>query len=188
MQQGMTVEQLSEQLRVNLTIRALIAPEIEVTDEEVRRFFDENPERFAQQEMVRARHILVDTRDEAESLREQLLAGADFGELAREHSTDPGSAPAGGELGWFGRGVMVAPFEEAAFALAVGGISEPVETAFGFHLILVEERAEAEEAVFNDEVAATIRQGLTDQKVEQRWGPWLQALRMGADVEVFIGD
>lgn len=188
MQQGMTVEQLSEQLRVNLTIRALIAPEIEVTDEEVRRFFDENPERFAQQEMVRARHILVDTRDEAESLREQLLAGADFGELAREHSTDPGSAPAGGELGWFGRGVMVAPFEEAAFALAVGEISEPVQTAFGFHLILVEERAEAEEAVFNDEVAATIRQGLTDQKVEQRWGPWLQALRMGADVQVFIGD
>ena len=168
---------------MNLTIRALIAPEIEVTDQEVRRFFDENPERFAQQEMVRARHILVDTRDEAESLREQLLAGGTSASW-RGDTTDPGSAPAGGELGWFGRGVMVAPFEEAAFALAVGEISEPMQTAFGFHLILVEERAEAEEAVFNDEVAATIRQGLTDQKVEQRWGPWLQALRMGADVQV----
>lgn len=188
MQQGMTVEQLAEQLRINLTIRALIASEIVVTDEEVRQVFDANPAQFARQEMVRARHILVDTREQAEALRAQILDGADFAQLAREHSTDPGSGPNGGDLGWFGRGVMVAPFEEAAFALPVGRVSEPVETAFGFHLILVEERQEAEEPAFTDEVAELIRTALVDQKVEQRWGPWLQALRTGADVEIYIGD
>lgn len=188
MQQGMTVEQLAEQLRINLTIRALIASEIVVTDEEVRQVFDANPDQFARQEMVRARHILVDTREQAEALRAQILDGADFAQLAREHSTDPGSGPNGGDLGWFGRGVMVAPFEEAAFALPVGRVSEPVETAFGFHLILVEERQEAEEPAFTDEVAELIRTALVDQKVEQRWGPWLQALRTGADVEIYIGD
>lgn len=188
MQQGMTVEQLAEQLRINLTIRALIASEIGVTDEEVRQVFDANPAQFARQEMVRARHILVDTREQAEALRAQILDGADFAQLAREHSTDPGSGPNGGDLGWFGRGVMVAPFEEAAFALPVGRVSEPVETAFGFHLILVEERQEAEEPAFTDEVAELIRTALVDQKVEQRWGPWLQALRTGADVEIYIGD
>ena len=126
MQQGMTVEQLAEQLRINLTIRALIASEIGVMDEEVRQVFDANPAQFARQEMVRARHILVDTREQAEALRAQILDGADFAQLAREHSTDPGSGPNGGDLGWFGRGVMVAPFEEAAFALPVGRVSEPV--------------------------------------------------------------
>lgn len=188
MQQGTDMDQLAEQIHRNLMIRALIEPEVEVTDEEVRQFFDENSDLFAQEEMVRARHILVDTREEAEALRKQLLDGADFAELAREHSTDRGSGQQGGDLGWFGRGRMVAPFEQAAFALSVGEISEPVESNFGFHLIKVEERTEAEDAVFNDEVAALIRQGLTDEKVQQHLGPWLQALRIGADVEVFLGD
>lgn len=186
-QQGATMEQLKEEIHRTLLIRALLAPEIEVTDEEVRQFFEENPDLFAQQEMVRARHILVPTKEQAEELRQQLLDGADFAELAQQHSIDTGSAARGGDLGWFGRDVMVAPFEEAAFALEVGEISEPVQTSFGYHLIKVEERTEAKEAEFNDEVAAKIRELLTEEKIQQQLGPWLQTLRMQADVEILIG-
>lgn len=187
-QQGASVERLAQDIERNLMIRQLLAPEVTVTDEEVRTFFDANAHLFAQQEQVRARHILVDTLEEAEELRKRLLDGADFAELARAHSKDTGSGAAGGELGWFGRGVMVAPFEEAAFALPVGEISEPVQSNFGYHLIKVEERVEAEDAEFNDEIASRIYDALLDEKVQAQLGPWLQMLRIGADVEVLIGN
>lgn len=186
MQQGATIDRLAQDIERNVMIHRLIAPQVTVTDEEVRQFFDENEELFAQPEQVRARHILVDTREEAEELRQQLLDGADFAGLARAHSKDPGSGAAGGELGWFGRGVMVAPFEQAAFALAVGDISEPVQSSFGYHLIKVEDRVEAQEAVFDDEIAGRIRDALVEEKVQEQLGPWLQALRIGADVEILI--
>lgn len=183
-QQGAGLEQLRDEIRRTLLIRALLEPQIEVTDEEVRAFFEENADLFAQREMVRARHILVSTKEQAEELRRQLLDGADFATLAREHSSDAGSAARGGDLGWFGRGVMVAPFEEAAFSLKVGEISEPVQSSFGYHLIKVEERAEAKPAEFNDQVAATIRELLTEEKMQQQLGTWLQSLRLQADVEI----
>lgn len=83
---------------------------------------------------VRASHILVSTEDEAKDLYEKLQNGADFTELAMEHSQCP-SKRDGGDLRFFGRGMMVKPFEDAAFNLEVGQISEPVQTQFGWHLI-----------------------------------------------------
>lgn len=105
------------------------------------------PQRFQQPERVHVRHILIpldapEARAKAQALRQQLLQGARFEELAREHSKDPGSARKGGDLGFVTRGKMVAPFEEAAFALTKPGeLSEVVESRFGFHVIeLVEKR------------------------------------------------
>jgi parvulin-like peptidyl-prolyl isomerase len=89
------------------------------------------------QEQVWARHILVATKEEAQSVIDKLKAGEDFATLAASLSTDTGSKDKGGDLGWFGKGAMVAPFEEAAFALAVGEISAPVQSDFGFHVIQV---------------------------------------------------
>ena len=83
---------------------------------------------------VRASHILVKTKEEADKLLEKINNGADFGELAKEHSMCP-SKRDGGDLGFFGRGMMVKPFEDAAFELEVDQVSEPVETQFGWHLI-----------------------------------------------------
>ena len=83
---------------------------------------------------IRASHILVKTEEEAKDLLKKLEDGADFGELAQEYSLCP-SKRDGGDLSFFGRGMMVKPFEDAAFALEVGQVSEPVETQFGWHLI-----------------------------------------------------
>lgn len=90
-------------------------------------------------EQVHARHILVATEDEAKQIREQLVGGADFATLAKEKSTDS-TKDKGGDLGWFGRGVMVPEFENAAFSLKVGEISQPIKTQFGYHIIQVLEK------------------------------------------------
>jgi peptidyl-prolyl cis-trans isomerase C len=83
---------------------------------------------------VRASHILVPTLDQATALQKQINEGSDFGQLAAQHSACP-SGRNGGDLGMFGPGQMVKPFEDATFALPVGGLSEPVQTQFGYHLI-----------------------------------------------------
>ncbi|MEM6615175.1 MAG: peptidylprolyl isomerase [Pseudomonadota bacterium] len=110
-----------------------------VTEEDLRAFYEEAVGGADPQEEIRARHILVESEDEAKTLLTEIEGGADFAEMAQEHSTGP-SGPAGGDLGFFQRGQMVPPFEEAAFALEPGGISEPVQTQFGWHIIKLEER------------------------------------------------
>lgn len=97
-------------------------------------------QRYGKAEQVHARHILVSTEEEANQVLTRLRAGEDFAKLAQELSLDQGSAANGGDLDWFGRGKMVAPFEEAVFALEPGQVSEPVETQFGFHIIQLLEK------------------------------------------------
>ena len=96
----------------------------------------------ATQAQVRARHILVASEADAALARERLEAGEDFAELAAEMSLDPGSKELGGDLGWFPRGMMTPTFEQAAFTLEPGQVSDPIQTPFGFHIIEVLERAD----------------------------------------------
>lgn len=126
-----------------------------------------------EEEQVWARHILVGSEEEAEDVLEQLEAGADFAELAEEVSTDTGSGARGGDLGWFGRNQMVAPFEEAAFNLEIGEISEPVESDFGWHVI----------QVLGREVRQLPPQML-QQRREQVFQEWLSEQRQAADVDI----
>lgn len=118
-----------------------------ITDEAARARYEEELGRLTPEEEVRARHILVETEEEAQAIKAEADAGADFATLAEEKSTGPSKAR-GGDLGFFTRERMVPEFSEAAFALEVGEISEPVKSAFGWHVIKLEERRTPEPAPF----------------------------------------
>lgn len=110
-----------------------------VTDAEAQKIYDQEIGKSPQQEEIRARHILVKTKEEADKIAEGLKKGDDFAKVATELSIDTGSGAQGGDLGFFERGQMVKPFEDAAFALKPGEVSAPVESQFGFHIIKLEE-------------------------------------------------
>ncbi|ALI55761.1 peptidylprolyl isomerase [Celeribacter marinus] len=111
-----------------------------MTDEAIEAFYNETYASAEPSREYRAAHILVETEDEAKALLVDLDGGVDFADLARQKSTGP-SGPNGGDLGWFGKGMMVAPFEEAVAAMEEGAVSAPVQTQFGWHIIkLVETR------------------------------------------------
>ena len=128
---------------------AQLAQFVEVDEDALRGYFDDHRGEFVAREEREVRHILLalaadaddatqdSVREKAAGLVEQLRAGADFAALAGQHSDDPGSSATGGDLGWIERGIMVAAFEEAAFSLQQGAISEPVRTEFGLHIIQV---------------------------------------------------
>ncbi|MCP8885383.1 peptidylprolyl isomerase [Devosia sp. XJ19-1] len=130
-----------------------------ITPEAVRAEYDAYASQFQPADEVRASHILVETEQEANDLKAQIDGGADFAALAREHSIDPGAAN-GGDLGFFGKGMMVAPFEEAAFALAeVGAVSAPVQSQFGWHIIKLAEKRQSAPPAF-EQVAPQIQNQL----------------------------
>ncbi len=126
--------------------------EIEVSDDDLAAYYQENAADYEHPDQVKLEYVSfpkvasaedsLEIKEEIERIRQEIEAGADFAELAGVVSDDEGSAARGGDLGFFGRGQMVAPFEEAAFALAPGELSEPVQTRYGWHLIKVEERLE----------------------------------------------
>jgi parvulin-like peptidyl-prolyl isomerase len=155
-----------------------VEAEIEVSGAEVQEYYEANPEMFAQPEQVCARHILVETVEEAQQTLADLEAGADFAELATERSIDPGSQ--GGDLGCFGRGRMVPPFEEAAFAAEVGVPVGPVESQFGQHVILVYQRDEGGQAALED-----VQEQVEQQLRRDKLGAAVEELRQAADITVF---
>jgi peptidyl-prolyl cis-trans isomerase C len=111
-----------------------------VTPEAARKLYDETVKAITPEEEVRARHILVETEEDAKKAHARVKGGEDFGKVAEELSKDPGSKGEGGDLGFFSKDRMVEPFAEAAFKLSPGQISDPVKTQFGFHVIKVEEK------------------------------------------------
>ncbi|WP_020181072.1 peptidylprolyl isomerase [Methylopila sp. M107] len=111
-----------------------------VTEERLRKLYDDTAKNLKPEEEVRARHILVKTEDEAKKVEDRLSKGEDFAKVANEVSTDPGSGKQGGDLGFFGRGQMVPVFEETAFKLEPGKVSPPVKSQFGWHVIKLEEK------------------------------------------------
>src|SRR5258705_10641062 len=111
-----------------------------LTDEELRKVYDEAVKPMAAEEEVRARHILVESEDDAKAIAQQIRGGADFVALAKEKSKDPGSAEEGGDLGYFTKGRMVPEFSEVAFKMYAGQVSNPVKSQFGWHIIKVEDR------------------------------------------------
>jgi parvulin-like peptidyl-prolyl isomerase len=167
---------------------------VQVSDDEVHAFYRDNPDKFTIPEQIVARHVLLKlgpdatpeakraAREKLEGIRAEALSGADFAELARRYSEDA-SAAEGGDLGRFGRGRMVAPFEQAAFALQPGEISDIVETQFGLHLIRVDERIPAQ-VVAEEQARERIRGYLQGQKAREAVDKAIAELRSNAEVEI----
>ncbi|MCL3881422.1 peptidylprolyl isomerase [Marivita sp. GX14005] len=151
-------------LRAALTVEEIVGEA--VSDEAVQALYDETYLNGEPTEEFNASHILVETEDEAKAIVEELEAGADFAELAQEKSTGP-SGPNGGELGWFGPGMMVPEFQEAVEALEVGEISDPIKSQFGWHVARLNEKRN-KEAPELDAVRAEIESQLSQQAVAQR--------------------
>ena len=145
-----------------------IMKDITVTDVEAETVYNINPDNFSKPETVSAKHILVDSEDVCKEILAQIQNGEKtFEDAAKESSTCP-SGQQGGDLGEFGRGQMVKEFEEAAFAAEIGAIVGPVQTQFGFHLIKVEAKSEAETLAF-DVVKEQIKKNLLQQKQQQAY-------------------
>jgi peptidyl-prolyl cis-trans isomerase D len=158
-----------------------IASQIAVPEQELKDYYEQNKTRYGEAEQRRASHILFTVGDKgsaptkdaarklAEEVRAQLKANpGDFAKLAREYSKDPGSAANGGDLGFFGRNMMVKPFEEAAFALKQGEVSDVVETDFGFHIIRVTEIKPEQTKPF-DAVRADIEREFRRQQAQKKF-------------------
>jgi len=166
------------------------------SDAEIRAFYDKNPDKFKQDESVRASHILfrVDENadaatkkkvmEQAQAVLKEARGGADFAELAKKHSAD-GSAQQGGDLNYFTHGQMVPPFDQAAFALKPGEISDIVTTQFGYHIIKVTDRKPATAVPF-DQVSGRIKDFLAEQQKQQKAEAFIQSLKQKAKIEVLV--
>jgi len=148
-----------------LVDQAALEQSLPLTDEELRDYYAQRQQEYAQPEQLRARHILVDTAPQAAAAKARLDAGEDFAKVAKEVSKD-GSAATGGDLGWFGRGRMVQPFEEAAFGANPGAVVGPVQTQFGYHLIQVQEKRAAMASPF-EEVRQAVRTRVAAERSAQ---------------------
>lgn len=149
-----------------------------VTDEQLKKIYDEQVTKIKPQTEYRARHILVKNEEDAHDIVERLNRGSDFAELAKEKSTGPSGAQ-GGDLGYFTKGRMVPEFEEAAIKLKKGDVSDPVKTQFGWHVIKLEDVRESKPPAF-DEVKGGLKSGLVRQKALEVIG----GLRQAAEIDI----
>ncbi len=197
---GQSFDEVKEQIRKGMTYQKVVeaqwAGKINITEEDAKKYYDENPTKFGVKEQVRASHILIkpDTTDseadpnqakaeakaKIQGLLEQIKGGADFAELAKANSDGP-SAARGGDLNFFPRGQMVPPFDKAAFALEVGKVSDIVETRFGYHIIKVTGHKDAGTTSFEQARDNIIKQ-LTQKKQSEFSKKYIESLKAAANI------
>jgi len=198
---GVTTDELRKETEdtmvVNQMLQKEIEPQVKVQDADVKTFFDQNKPRFHQPESVHASHILIRADAQADAatragaktladdLLKQLKKGATFADLAKKFSQDPGSAQNGGDLGFFNRGQMVGPFDQAVFALKPGQTSGVVETPFGYHIIQAHETKPARDVGF-DEVKDQIREYLATQQREQKSQVFVDQLKAKGKISLMM--
>ena len=188
--------QIGQDLAIGQFINDTFVAKITISEAEIKAYYDNNPQFFTKPEQVRASHILIKVEPQADAVQkdkarktlkmvqQKLQTGEDFGALAKEFSQGPSSSN-GGDLGFFGRGQMVKPFEDKAFAMKTGEVSDIVETRFGYHLIKVTDKQPESKLAFA-EVKEKSEQHLKQQKVQQEIGAYVEKLRADAKVETYL--
>jgi len=188
------------QIKRGLSIKELIDQQITskivITDEESKAYYDQNPQMFKQPEQIKASHILIkvdpkadeaqkaEARKKIEEVQQKLKDGGDFAALAKEYSEGPSSTK-GGDLGYFRRGQMVKPFEDAALALKPNEVSDIVETRFGYHLIIVYDTKPEQTLAYAD-VKDKISQRMKQEKIEKEAVQYVDKLKKDAKLEKFL--
>jgi peptidyl-prolyl cis-trans isomerase C len=199
--QNLTREEWDKQQIDQTTVPVVLKRELKVSasDEEAKKFYDENPSKFEQPEMVRASHVLISTRDNAtnselseekkkekrklaEDILKRARAGEDFAKLAKDYSDDPGSKDKGGEY-TFPRGQMVPEFETAAFSLKTNEVSDIVTTQFGYHIIKLSEKMPAKKMELA-KVSSDIKDYLSQQELQSKIPDYITKLKADANLEI----
>lgn len=179
------LDQKEEELLKQYAMFKLVGS-IEVTDEEVDNYYKENKPNFFRDLTLRASHILVDSEDKANKIIEELNNGLDFAEAATKYSSCP-SNKQGGDLGYFEKGKMIKEFDDAAFNMEVGQVSNPVQTKFGYHIIKITDRIEAGIMPY-DEVKDNLKVQLIRGKQTLLYNNKIQELRNKYRIEVKTGE
>lgn len=195
---GITEAVLRTQISKNLAIQKFIDTKfkgkVKISEQEAKDFYNNNQDKFSQPEMVHARHILIAAKESEPKtdkerkraklvqIKKQLKDGADFNDLAKQFSDCP-SKERGGDLGFFPRGQMVKPFEQAVFKMMPGDISDIVETEFGYHLIKLEEKKPAKTVSF-EEAKAKITAYLTQEKITSNIEAFLAEAKSKATIKI----
>jgi peptidyl-prolyl cis-trans isomerase C len=196
---GITEKDLKEDIEKGIYIKTFLEKDvyanIAVSDEEKKSEYENNKDKLDVPEQVKASHILIrvvqdagdsdkaKAKEKIDALRQRALSGEDFAKLATENSED-GSAPTGGDLGYFGKGNMIKPFEDAAFSLEVGQVSPVVETQFGYHLIKVTDKKPAHKLSY-EEVEEGLTKFLINRHREEKLRELVDSLRQKAKIEKF---
>jgi len=176
------IKKMTEQILVQVLIEREIIDKIKVNDEEVLEYYEQNKESFTEKEQVYLFNILLETEEEAQNVLEQLKAGGDFSEIAKEKSTGP-SAAQGGDLGYLTKGTIVPEIEEVVFALEVEELSEIINTDFGFHILKITEKKPETVKTF-EEVKEDIIQTLLPNKQKEAFDNLLEELKSKSEIEI----
>jgi peptidyl-prolyl cis-trans isomerase C len=179
----------------NEFLKKEVVQTISIPEDELKSYYDKHKEEFKTPEMVKASHILIKVnpsasaeekkkaKEKAEDILKKIKSGQDFAKLASEFSDDPGSKTKGGDLGFFAKGRMIKPFEDAAFSLKPGEISGVVETQFGYHIIKVEEKKDAGVEGF-DTAKEKIRQKLLQDRIKTKVTEFIDSAMKDAKAEI----
>ena len=200
--QGMTFEsyrqQVAGEIERALLVNREIASRVNVTPQDIERYYKENSKDYSQAEQVHVRHIFLplssstsyeddkEVMAKAEEIRKRAMAGEDFGKLADEFSQGPGAGQ-GGDLGYFKKGQMAKEIDDVAFSLKAGEVSQPFRSGAGIHLIKVEERIEPGQLALSKEASEEIKRKLYNEALKQRYDRWFQEdLRFRHNIENFL--
>ncbi|MCK5506709.1 MAG: peptidylprolyl isomerase, partial [Thermodesulfovibrionia bacterium] len=176
------VEDYKKFALVGMLFERIVASQAEVSEKDARDYYGKNKADFTRPQRIKASHVLVKTRSEAEEILKEIKSGKSFGELARKRSIDTNSAENGGNLGFFSMGEMSQEFEEVAFSLKKGEISNPVKSRYGYHIIKVTDRKEEETVEFS-QVKDIIVQRLEQEKQQTAFNEFIEKIKNDYPVE-----